>query len=771
MEDARALSLDGVHWEIQVLCEQPEHTWRSSNQGDPVMRYLRFGTWSHATGLRRVPLSPILDLDLLLGASAALTERLPNCLDELPFVPADRHELWLVDSEGLAFALRASSVTASEAAATRPEPWVASRPSDHSFQSSRLSKRGIPAHQDQDPRHHATLLERDTAGRPPGVAWLERDPVRADGSPQSDHETAGNRPGQSHAEGLPPLLLREEWTQPADRDLVRDYLDWCAPFLLTLPDLDDAQRDRLEHAARARALEVDALHRLYPKVLNPGLLDAIRGRGPDPPIPGRRTLLRNRKGKTMTFLSDLQIVAEALDRQVADARAGAVPVLAQRPMSTIIEDLQLDRFARRGGLKGDALRRFMHAYLPTIINLHQPGYMGHQVAVPHPSAALGALIDGLTNNPMPIYEMGPGATAIESFILDWMLKKVGWTPPEPGRRTGEGVGGGVLTHGGSLANLTALIAARSAVRPDTWRQGAAGDLALMAPGNNHYSIERAAGILGLGTDNIYRVPMDARGAMDPRSLPATLARIRRDGKTPMALVANACSTAVGIYDRLRPIGEFCREQGIWLHVDGAHGASALLSPVYRHLLDGVELASSLTWDAHKMMRTPSVCAAMLVRDHRTIDIAFDQDANYLIHDRDQPGFDFLHRTVECTKSGMGLRFFMTLGALGEEGLARYVERQYALAARAHEYLEGLDWIETPVAPQANILCFRVAGSDARQLELRKRILVEGDFYITSTLFADQRYLRLVFMHPDTTLDDVKRLMDRVRHFNGECDVA
>ena len=80
----------------------------------------------------------------------------------------------------------------------------------------------------------------------------------------------------------------------------------------------------------------------------------------------------------------------------------------------------------------------------------------------------------------------------------------------------------------------------------------------MAPDNNHYSIERAVGILGLGTSNIYHVPTDARGAMDPRSLPQTLARIRSDGKTPLALVANACSTAVGVYDRLRPIGEFCR---------------------------------------------------------------------------------------------------------------------------------------------------------------------------------------------------------------------
>ncbi len=474
----------------------------------------------------------------------------------------------------------------------------------------------------------------------------------------------------------------------------------------------------------------------------------------------------------MTFLSDLEIVAEALDRHIASACAGAVPVLVQRPIANIIEDLQLDRFVRHGGLEDNALRRFIDRYLKTIINLHQPGYMGHQVAVPHHAAALGALIDGSTNNPMAIYEMGPGAGAIEYFVINWMLEKIGWPPSplKPGRQTEGTFGGGVLTHGGSLANLTALIAARTAVRPDAWRDGNQGDLAVMAPDNNHYSIERAVGILGVGTSNIYHVPTDARGAMDPRSLPHTLARIRGDGKTPLAVVANACSTAVGVYDRLRPIGEFCRNEGIWFHVDGAHGASALLSPNYRHLLDGVELASSLTWDAHKMMRTPSVCAAVLVQDHRAIDTAFNQEASYLFHDKEQPGFDFLHRAVECTKSAMGLRFYLVLAALGEEGLAHYVERQYRLAAQAYEYLKGLDWVETPVAPESNILCFRVPGSDAYQLEIRKCILAEGDFYITSTLFENERYLRLVFMNPNTTMDDVKRLVRQIEHFRTDCQI-
>lgn len=465
----------------------------------------------------------------------------------------------------------------------------------------------------------------------------------------------------------------------------------------------------------------------------------------------------------MSFRSDLDIVAESLNRQIDVARTGRVPVLAQHPMTEIIDSLELEHLVRDGGLEGERLGRFMERYLGTIINLHHPGYMGHQVAAPHHGSALGALVDGLTNNPMAIYEMGPGAAAIEYFVINWMLTKVGWTPsPLPPDAAPEGgFGGGVLTHGGSLANLTALIAARAAVRPDAWHDGNRDDLALLAPGNNHYSIERAVGIIGIGTSNIYPVRTDRRGAMIPQALPGVLARVRADGRTPLALVANACSTAAGIYDPLRPIGEICRDQGVWLHVDGAHGASALLSKRYRRLMDGVELADSLTWDAHKMMRTPSVCAALLVRDHRTIDTAFDQEASYLFHDKEQPGFDFLHRAVECTKSGMGLRFFMTLGAMGEQGLARYVERQYDLAADAHAYLRGLDFIETALHPESNIICFRVPGTDAAQLELRKRLLARGDFYVTSTLFQGRRWLRLVLMGPESNLQDVERLMDQV----------
>jgi L-2,4-diaminobutyrate decarboxylase len=328
-------------------------------------------------------------------------------------------------------------------------------------------------------------------------------------------------------------------------------------------------------------------------------------------------------------------------------------------------------------------------------------------------------------------------------------------------------GGGVLTHGGSLANLTALIAARTRVVPEIWQEGNPDDLALLVPAESHYSIARAAGILGIGHNMIYTIDVDKRGVVIPDRLASAYNRLENDGKRAIALVANACSTAVGLYDPLHEIGEFCQEHKLWLHVDGAHGASALLSDKYKKLLKGIELADSLTWDAHKLMRTPTLCAALLVRDHRTLDHAFEQEASYIFHEKEQPGFDFIHRTVECTKAGLGLKLFLVLAALGERGMAEYIERQFQLTMEAYEYIRQLPDFECAVKPQSNILCFRMKGDDELQLAVRNKLTSQGDFYLSTTAFNGARYLRFVVMNPNTTMDDIKRLISKIRHLTLE----
>ena len=366
---------------------------------------------------------------------------------------------------------------------------------------------------------------------------------------------------------------------------------------------------------------------------------------------------------------------------------------------------------------------------------------------------------------MAIYEMGPGAASIEYFIINWLLEKVGWKPCPLKKDAGnkqEKLGSGVLMHGGSLANLTAILVARNKIAPDAWQKGNPPDLALLAPADCHYSIARAAGILGIGQNAIYPLKVDERGSVIPDKLNDVFERMTSDNKRAIALVANACSTAMGIYDPLSEIGDFCKEKNLWFHVDGAHGASALLSKKYRHLLKGVKKADSLIWDAHKLLRTPNLCAALLVRDHKNIDKAFKQEASYLFHEKEQPGFDFMHRTVECTKAGLGLKLFMVLAALGEQGLSRYIERQTELTLKAYAYINALPEFSCPVKPQSNILCFRINGDDTLQLKLRDKLMAEGSFHLSTTMFRGSRYLRLVIMNPVTTMDTIKKLVQRIR---------
>src|SRR5215204_5839145 len=293
---------------------------------------------------------------------------------------------------------------------------------------------------------------------------------------------------------------------------------------------------------------------------------------------------------------------ETLASYVEQSVAGSGPALARPAPADVVASLDLRRLLRDGGLDAGSFGPWLERYLGDGTRLHHPGELAHQVGVP---------------------DVGSAAAAVERAVLDWMVEKVGWEPESAG---------GVLTHGGSLANLTALLAARAKAAPDAWAGGVPGDLAILAPPSAHYSIERAAGILGLGAEAIVPLEVDALERIRVDRLPDALARTRAAGRTPIALVAAACATSTGLHDDLRGIGAFCREHGIWLHVDAAHGAPALLSERLRGMLAGIELADSVVWDAHKMLRTSALCAAVLVRRRGELPAAFSQHASYLDFD-------------------------------------------------------------------------------------------------------------------------------------------
>jgi L-2,4-diaminobutyrate decarboxylase len=446
------------------------------------------------------------------------------------------------------------------------------------------------------------------------------------------------------------------------------------------------------------------------------------------------------------------IASSAAARYVRESQDGKAPVGSPPPMPELIDRLRLRQLVRGERLDADGFEPWLEDLLAHSVRLHHPAQIAHQVSNPDVPAAIADLIQGAINQPMSIYEMGPAAHATERVVVEWMCEKVGWPAGA----------GGVLTHGGSLANLTVLLAARAVAAPDAWVDGVDGTLAVLAPPGSHYSVKRSVAMLGLGERAMVELDVDEYERIRPDRLGDALERCEAAGLRPMALVAAACATSTGLHDDLEPIGAFCREHGIWFHVDAAHGATALLSPEHRHPLRGIELGDSVIWDAHKMMRTPALAAAVLLREERLLEAAFRQKAAYLIYEGSEAeSTSLLERQVECTKAAIGMRVFLNLAFRGEDGIGRYVAEQYEKTARFHRLIEARPGFESLCAPESNILCFRYGDDSDEQVRLRERLLAEKLFHLSSTTVNGERWLRMTVTAPATTEDTIERLLDAI----------
>ena len=400
-------------------------------------------------------------------------------------------------------------------------------------------------------------------------------------------------------------------------------------------------------------------------------------------------------------------------------------------------------------------------------NLHDPRYIGHQVAASVPLAGLFDAAGAVTNQAMAIYDMGPWATAAEWAMVDCLGQRIGW-------KTGQFAG--LATHGGSLANLTALLTARNVSLAGSWEKGSgsAADAALVVHNDVHYSVSRTAGILGLGTRNVLRVALDARRRMDPNRLDDVLRELQQKNRPIAAVVACACSTPVGAFDPLPDIAEVCRRYGVWLHVDAAHGGAACLSSRYAHLLKGLDRADSIVWDAHKMLFVPALCGFVFYRNAAHKFEAFRQDAPYLF-DPAAPGiaeYDSGLRTIECTKRAAVFGLWGLWALFGQQLFADLVDVTFSMGRVLYEKLAAAPDFLPLHEPQCNIVVFRhvppwlrevsadVAGNF--QFELRRRIIESGEFYIVSTKLDGIGAMRVTIINPLTTAEHLDLLLETIR---------
>jgi L-2,4-diaminobutyrate decarboxylase len=432
------------------------------------------------------------------------------------------------------------------------------------------------------------------------------------------------------------------------------------------------------------------------------------------------------------------------------------------------------------GVESDPLD-FFKKVVEKSTKLHNPRYIGHQVSTVAPLSALSQMAMGMMNNGGAVYEMGMVTNSLERVVTDWLAKHFGFIDPENGQNT---EGGGIITSGGTLANLTALLAARACVRSteyhsvaqDVWSNGTTEKRALMVSEEAHYCVDRAARIMGWGTEGIIKIPTNDLFQMRTELLDAYFEKAEAEGRRVIAVVGSACSTSTGSYDDLVAIADFAERRNIWFHVDGAHGGAAILSKKHKHLLRGAERADSIIVDFHKMMMVPSLATAVLFRNPSHSYQTFHQKAQYLWENAEsQDWFNLGKRTFECTKPMLAVKVYVLLKTYGEAAFEEFIDRTHGLATDFAQILRGYQNFKIGAEPQSNIVCFRYLGFNSElnmdylnklNSLVRLKLVERGDFYIVQTTIRGEVFLRVSIMNPLTTLEHLRALVEEIEEIGA-----
>lgn len=394
------------------------------------------------------------------------------------------------------------------------------------------------------------------------------------------------------------------------------------------------------------------------------------------------------------------------------------------------------------------------------MHLHHPHYIGHQVSAPAPLVAVIDMMVSLLNNGMGVFEMGSSGSILEKLMVERFCHIFGYNE-----------GSGFFTSGGTLANLTVMLAARqSKAKSNIWEDGADSNLGLIVSEQAHYCIDRAARIMGWGSKGIIKIPVDDDYRMRTDLIPDYIAKAKQEGIEVIAIVGSAPSTSTGKYDDFEKIAVYAKDYNLWFHVDAAHGGPAIFSSKYKHFLNGVEHADSLIVDTHKMMLTSALATAVLFKTAEESFSAFHTKAQYLWEDSQDYDWDNLaQRTFECTKQMIALRVFFLWQLHGVDLFDEHVTYLFDLARKFSSMINAESNFEMFLEPDSNIVCFRwieLEKTDAAlnkfNQDLRRVVLEDGQFYIVQTVLKGLTWLRLSIMNPLTTEEHLSSLISYLK---------
>ena len=384
---------------------------------------------------------------------------------------------------------------------------------------------------------------------------------------------------------------------------------------------------------------------------------------------------------------------------------------------------------------------------------------------------LGEMVTSATNTTMHTYENAPIATLIEIELIKQLNNLVGFKDGE-----------GIMVTGGSNANAIAMLCGRHQALPEAKFKGLGNhQLVAFVSEQAHYSYSKAANLLGIGIDNLVKVKSDLDGKMMPQALETAIQQSLSEDKIPFFVGATAGTTVLGAFDSLPPLAEITQKYGLWLHVDGAWGAPVLFSKKYQHLLAGSELVDSFTWDAHKLMRVPLICSAILVKEKGILSEACSGGGtDYLFHDDENDLYNLGQMSLQCGRKVDALKMWLCWKYYGKKGYEKQVDSLLELANYATEYIRNCDNLELIAEPKFLNICFRYISQknqldtttlDRLNLEIRQKLIHSGTAFVNYAHYQGKIIIRLILANSELQKNDLEKFFHNLVNAGKICEAA
>jgi glutamate/tyrosine decarboxylase-like PLP-dependent enzyme len=424
----------------------------------------------------------------------------------------------------------------------------------------------------------------------------------------------------------------------------------------------------------------------------------------------------------------------------------------------LLQILRLNDF--REGADWSEIFRWVEKYLEYSVKTNHPNFVNRMWVGANLPSIVGEMVAAASNTSACTYESAPVSTLMEKYMIGEMLDLVGFTHGE-----------GQMTTGSSNANMLAMMAARNEILPNVKANGLIGETDIFAyvSADAHYSMEKAANILGLGTNRLIKIPVTDTGEMDTTVLAEKLESTVANGGRPFFVGATAGTTVRGAYDPIAGLLELRRKFPFWLHVDGAWGGAVVVSEALRtKFLAGIEQVDSFTWDFHKMLGTALMCNVFLInnRSHTLGKVCSAGDGSYIFHgDRNNDVMDPGAISLQCGRRVDSLKWFLDWKYYGRKGFAGHVERCLALCEYAEKVVRDSPYLELILPRSSFNICFRYKAPEEKanvlNLAIRTKLYHDGVSLVGYAYHEKRLFLRLLLAGHELTTEDVDRYFSQL----------